>query len=179
MKYIHKYIFKGHDRTVFEVEGHDEIRDHIDGRFLEASEAAWRIFHFSTHGKSPNVVRLEVHLPSHHLVHFDPDEDMEAVMERASNEATKLAGFFKANYNPGEIGKIARQLTYQGVPTEDGMEGEGVGGTKERLRNWEDVFCIAFIRGAVLTANPSHCFKGFHVFRGHLHSRRHPLSYLP
>ena len=116
MKYIHKYIFKGHDRTVFEVEGHDEIRDHIDGRFLGASEAAWRIFHFSTHGESPNVVRLEVHLPGQHLVHFDPDEDTEAVMERASNEATKLAGFFKANRDTGELGEIAHQLTYQEFP---------------------------------------------------------------
>lgn len=116
MKYIHKYIFKGHDRTSLEVEGHDEIREHIDGRFVGASEGAWRIFHFDMHGESPNVVRLEVHLPGQHLVHFDPDDDPEVVMERASNETTKLAGFFKANRDTGKLGEVARQLTYQEFP---------------------------------------------------------------
>lgn len=116
VKYIHKYIFKGNDRTVFEVEGHNEIRDHIDGRFLGVSKAAWRIFHFSSHGESPNVVRLEVHLPGQHLVHFDPDEDSDIVMERAGNETTKLAGFFKANGDTGVLGKTARKLTYQEFP---------------------------------------------------------------
>ena len=125
MKYIHKYIFKGHDRTVFEVEGHDEIRDHINGRFLGASEAAWRIFHFSTHGESPNVVRLEVHLPGQHLVHFDPNEEREVVMERANNETTKLAGFFKANHDTGELGEVARQLTYQEFPQQMVWKGKG------------------------------------------------------
>ena len=116
MKYIHKYIFKGHDRTSLEVEGRDEIREHIDGRFVGASEGAWRIFHFNMHGESPNVVRLEVHLPGQHLVHFDPEDDPDVVMERASNEVTKLTGFFKANRDLGELGGLARQLTYQEFP---------------------------------------------------------------
>jgi hypothetical protein len=81
VKYIHKCIFKGHDCTSLEVEGHDEIREHIDGCFVGASEGAWRIFHFGLHGESPNVVRLEVHLPGQHLVHFDPNDDPKVVME--------------------------------------------------------------------------------------------------
>jgi len=116
VKYIHKYIFKGHDRTSLEVEGHDEIREHIDGRFVGASEGVWRIFHFSMHGESPNIVRLEIHLPGQHLVHFDPDDDPEVVMERASHETTKLTGFFKANRDTGELGEVARELTYQEFP---------------------------------------------------------------
>ena len=98
------------------MEGHDEIREHIDGRFVGASEGAWRIFHFSMHSESPNVVRLEVHLPGQHLVHFDPDDDPEVVMEQAGNEATKLTGFFKANGDTDELGGVARQLTYQEFP---------------------------------------------------------------
>ena len=116
VKYIHKYIFKGHDRTSLEVEGHDEIREHIDGRFLGASEGTWRIFHFNMHSESPNVVRLEVHLPGQHLVHFDPDDDPATVMERASNKTTKLTGFFKVNSDTGRLGEVARQLTYQEFP---------------------------------------------------------------
>ena len=68
------------------------------------------------HSKSPNVVRLEVHLPGQHLVHFDPDDDPEVVMEQASNEKTKLTGFFKANGDTGELGEVACQLTYQEFP---------------------------------------------------------------
>ena len=116
VKYIHKYIFKGHDRTSLEVEGHDEIREHIDGRFLGASEGTWRIFHFNMHGESPNVIRLDLHLPGQHLVHFNPDDNPADVIERASNEMTKLTSFFKANQDPGGLGEVARQLTYQEFP---------------------------------------------------------------
>ena len=125
MKYIHKYIFKGHDRTSLKVEGHDEIREHIDGCFVGASEGVWRIFHFSMHGESPNVVRLDVHLPGQHLVHFDPDDDPEVVTERASKETTKLSGFFKANGDTGELGEVARQLTYQEFPQKLVWKGKG------------------------------------------------------
>lgn len=132
VKYIHKYIFKGHDRTVFEVEGHDEIRDHIDGRFLSASEAAWRIFHFSMHGESPNVVRLAVHLPGQHLVHFEADEDPDDVMERASSEVTSLTAFFKANSNTGKLGEEARKLTYQEFPQKMVWKGKKAWAVRKR-----------------------------------------------
>ena len=95
------------------MESHDEIREHIDGRFIGASEGVWRIFHFDMHNEFPNVVRLEVHLPGHHLVRFNPDEDTAAVMDRASWEETKLSAFFKANRDTGKLGDTARQLTYQ------------------------------------------------------------------
>ena len=98
------------------MESHDEIREHIDGRFIGASEGVWRIFHFDMHNEFPNVVRLEVHLPGHHLVRFNPDEDTAAVMDRASREETKLSAFFKANRDTGKLGDTARQLTYQEFP---------------------------------------------------------------
>ena len=116
MKYIHKYIFKGHDCTLLEVEGHNEICEHINGHFVGASKGPWQIFHFNMHGKSPNVVCLEVHLPGQHLVHFDPDDDPEVVMERVSNETTKLTGFFKANRDTRKLSEVAHQLTYQEFP---------------------------------------------------------------
>ncbi len=30
IKYIHKYIYKGHDRTTLEVQDHDEIKEFLD-----------------------------------------------------------------------------------------------------------------------------------------------------
>ena len=96
-----------------EVESHDEICEHIDGWFIGASKGVWRIFHFDMHNEFPNVVHLEVHLPGHHLVHFNPDEDTAAVMDWASREETKLSTFFKANRDTGKLGDTAHQLTYQ------------------------------------------------------------------
>ena len=65
------------------------------------------------HKESPNVIHLDLHLPGQHLVHFDPDDDPADVMEQASNKTIKLTGFFKANQDPGGLGKVGCQLTYQ------------------------------------------------------------------
>jgi len=47
VKYIHKYIYKGHDRTTMVVEGPvDEIKRYIDARYVSSCEAVWRLFRF-------------------------------------------------------------------------------------------------------------------------------------
>src|SRR5258706_11762544 len=47
-KYIHKYIFKGHDR-ITAVMQQDEIKQYLDARWLGDAESMYRIFHFHTH----------------------------------------------------------------------------------------------------------------------------------
>uniref|UniRef100_A0A0K0F564 ATP-dependent DNA helicase n=1 Tax=Strongyloides venezuelensis TaxID=75913 RepID=A0A0K0F564_STRVS len=44
------------------VDSKDEIKLHIDGRYVEPSEAVWRIMEYSIHYKDWTVVRLKVHL---------------------------------------------------------------------------------------------------------------------
>jgi hypothetical protein len=115
VKYIHKYIYKGGDRTTLELaKSIDEIKQHIDARFIGASEAAWRIFSFRMHAEVPNVVRLQVHLEGGHLVVFDPDQDANEILQRAQNQTTTLTGWFKANSEnlPG-----ARDALYQEFPS--------------------------------------------------------------
>ncbi len=34
IKYIHKYIYKGHDRTILEVQDHDEIKEFLDACYI-------------------------------------------------------------------------------------------------------------------------------------------------
>src|SRR5258706_1454188 len=46
-KYIHKYIFKGHDR-ITAVMQQDEIKQYLDARWLGDAEAMYCIFHFRT-----------------------------------------------------------------------------------------------------------------------------------
>jgi hypothetical protein len=82
VKYLYKYVYKGHDRALVSVrpmeggEGDgeqarvlDEVQAYIDGRYLSASEAAWRLFGFEMHEENPSVVRLAVHLPEEQMVY--------------------------------------------------------------------------------------------------------------
>ena len=59
VKYCFKYIHKGPDRATLQY-NIDEIKTYIDGRYIGAPEAIWRIFHFPIHEQVPPVVRLQV-----------------------------------------------------------------------------------------------------------------------
>ena len=115
-KYVNKYIHKGCDRTTLEIEQRDEIKRYIDARYVSAPEAAWRLFRNEIHHQEPNVVRLQVHLPGQHMVTYDENLAIEEVVARAANEQTMLTEFFRANANEGEVGLLARQVTYQEFP---------------------------------------------------------------
>ena len=115
IKYPFKYIHKGGDRATAEVRT-DEIKLYIDGRYLAPPESCFRILHLKTHEQKPNVVRLQVHLPGQHMVRFNPDEDPQAILERAANEHTMLTEFFEANNVRGPDGDLARRHTYQEFP---------------------------------------------------------------
>ncbi len=76
VKYLFKYVYKGHDRATIEIsrqndnatEGNvvevDEIEKYLDYRYVSRSEAAWRIFKFDMHERFPIVERLQYHLPN-------------------------------------------------------------------------------------------------------------------
>ena len=111
IKYLFKYIYKGHDRATVVIQqpaqdgvqaGNvpreiDEIIDFIDGRYVSASEAAWRIYGFRMHSAYPSVTRLHIHLPGQFMHAFRPDEPIADVLERAALERSSLTAFF--NYN--------------------------------------------------------------------------------
>ncbi|CAF4569288.1 unnamed protein product [Rotaria sp. Silwood2] len=77
IKYLFKYIYKGHDCANIKLqrpvqEGAavaqatlewDEIKAHLDARYVSAPEAARGLFEFPLHDKSHAIIRLAVHLP--------------------------------------------------------------------------------------------------------------------
>ena len=117
IKYIHKYIYKGHDRTTLEVtrEGQqaiNEIKEYIDAHYISAIESCWHIFEFPMHAEKPTVYSLAVHLPDQQWIHYKPDDVLDEIVDRESSKKTTLTVWFEANKNH----EHARQTTYQDFP---------------------------------------------------------------
>jgi Helitron helicase-like domain at N-terminus len=111
VKYIHKYIFKGHDRITVGIQQNDEIKKYLDSRYIGPHEAAWRLFAFSMHSVLPTVERLTVHLPDQQMVYFHADDNAEQVQGQMQQDS-KLTGYFKYNReNPED-----RRLLYADFP---------------------------------------------------------------
>lgn len=114
VKYIYKYIFKGHDSAAIEIIAqtgqmeYNEVRQHLDTRYISAPEAAWRLNEFPMHFKSHSIIRLPVHDENMQSVYFKPGG--EKVAAEKSRE-TKLTAFFKLNQQCPE----ARQYTYNEI----------------------------------------------------------------
>ena len=113
VKYIYKYIHKGHDRAAMELreEGQDEIEEHLNARYVGPAEACWRLFESPLAGKSHNVERLAVHLEDEQAVVFEEGTEAAAAAAAASRDTT-LTAWFKLNAADVE----ARQWTYQEIP---------------------------------------------------------------
>ena len=99
VKYLYKYIYKGHDRANVEIQQqyeHDEIRQYVDARYVAPVEAAYRLYKLPLMGFSHSITRLPVHLPNFQNVFFR-DGEHEQALQRAQNNPSKLKDFFRLN----------------------------------------------------------------------------------
>jgi len=122
VKYIHKYIYKGHDRATVQVGNVDEIQEYIDGRYIGPVEACWHLFEFPMHQELPSVYRLPVHLQNEQQVYFQGNDDLQDVLDRPSANKTRLTEWFKANQ---EYPDTASQHFYQDFPQHFVWEAKG------------------------------------------------------
>ncbi|XP_074359717.1 uncharacterized protein LOC141699785 [Apium graveolens] len=106
LKYLFKYCLKGHDtatmllkkksnksgneQTARSVKNLDEVNNFLDGRYVCASEASWRIFGFDIHHRSPSVERLPINLPGQKYLNFQSSADLENVCNNATSKKSKL-----------------------------------------------------------------------------------------
>jgi hypothetical protein len=108
VKYLYKYVYKGHDRarvTITPVDGQqqqqapanrDECKTYVDGRYVSASEAHWRIMSFDLHEELPSVIRLAVHLEGRQSVMFRGD-NVSSAQNVLARSGTTLTAWFDYN----------------------------------------------------------------------------------
>ncbi len=122
VKYLYKYIYKGHDKAAFTIQSTngvqtaegpvntDEIGEYLAARYVSAIESVWRIFHYPLHGQYPNTVRLQIHTENNHTVTYKEGETMENILTAQSD--TKLMAYFKLN----QTDEKARDLLFHEIP---------------------------------------------------------------
>ncbi|XP_044005888.1 uncharacterized protein LOC122850898 [Aphidius gifuensis] len=121
MKYLYKYIYKGHDLASVVVTDassgtnepiiHDEIKNHIETRYVSPVEACYRIYGREMQHKSHSIIRLPVHLPNQQVVAIaDEGED---TIRTALEKQTMLMDYFTLNQRNPE----ARMYTYGEIPS--------------------------------------------------------------
>ncbi|CAB5210931.1 unnamed protein product [Rhizophagus irregularis] len=86
----------------------------LDARYISASEATWRIFHYRLHNEKPDIIQLSVYLPGQHRVLFQGNERLEDILTRSAEEKTTLTAWFHANTKYPH----ARRLTYAEFPSQ-------------------------------------------------------------
>ncbi|KAI7727414.1 hypothetical protein M8C21_025563, partial [Ambrosia artemisiifolia] len=148
VKYLFKYIYKGHDKQVIQVEPDaenviiDEIRRYQDARYVSPPEAMWRIFSFTLSQIQPTVLTLQLHLPDKQMVTFTEKSNMRNVVKKERNKKTMLTAFFEEN----RLHPEARNHLYKDFPKHYTWS------TKKRC--WKPRARIPQ-KGRIVTANPA------------------------
>ncbi|GBO19511.1 hypothetical protein AVEN_207727-1 [Araneus ventricosus] len=99
VKYLYQYVYKGHDAPSIRFENentldHDEILYFLDGRYVSAPEAMWRLNEFNLSEKSHTVVRLAVHLSDQQAIVYQDGQE-----EEADTRQTTLTAWFEQKKN--------------------------------------------------------------------------------
>ncbi|XP_052889466.1 uncharacterized protein LOC128297803 [Anopheles moucheti] len=110
VKYLYKYVYKGHDRLSVSIAENDEIQQYIDARYLSPTDSCWRIMRFELQAKTHTVVTLPVHLQNQQYVYFRESETVPAALNRGNH--SMLTRFFQLAAND----HFAKTLLYHDVP---------------------------------------------------------------
>nr|XP_029145225.1 uncharacterized protein LOC112718243 [Arachis hypogaea] len=124
IKYLFKYVNKGHDRVTASfyksaadkenMDDYDEVSMYYDCRYISPCEAAWRIFGYNIHYRDPSVVRLGFHLPDEQNLIFKDNEKLDDVIREASVKESMFLGWLLLNCVRGPT-------CYEDIRTIDGV----------------------------------------------------------
>ncbi|PWZ05548.1 ATP-dependent DNA helicase PIF1 [Zea mays] len=119
VKYLFKYIYKGHDRVSIVMrdaskadDDVEEIKQYRDARWVTPPEALWRIYGFELSQISPPVMQLQLHLPNMHMVAFHERQMVERVVNCPGVDRSMLTSYFEAN----RLHEEARGILYRDFP---------------------------------------------------------------
>ncbi|XP_058790182.1 uncharacterized protein LOC131663668 [Phymastichus coffea] len=120
VKYLYKYIYKGHDAAtvvIGQAENgatieHDECRNFIETRYVGPVKACYRILSKTLQDKSHRVIRLPIHLPNEQSVIITQNEDEASLINCLNNSSSMLLDYFTLN----ATNETARQYYYPEIP---------------------------------------------------------------
>ncbi|XP_027156957.1 uncharacterized protein LOC113758203 [Coffea eugenioides] len=103
VKYIYKYIYKGHDRVMYQLTAEqanqiiDEIKNFQSTRWVCAPEPIWRIYAFDLSVINPSVILLHLHLENYQSMYFDENRPLTDIITDDRLSRTMLIEFFAMN----------------------------------------------------------------------------------
>ncbi|XP_027072018.2 uncharacterized protein [Coffea arabica] len=112
VKYLYKYVYKGHDRVSFHIHSEndpetiDEIHEFQSARWVSAAEAMWRIYRFPLNEMTPSVYTLQLHLPGEQVVSFHKNTDLSDLVDSSDFAKTMLTEFFAMNRRSKQARKL-------------------------------------------------------------------------
>lgn len=150
VKYLFKYIYKGHDRACVSITDNtneveiDEIKQYRDARWVTPPEALWRIYGFELRKMHPPVLQLQLHLPNMHMVSYHSMEKIQNVIDREGTERSMLTAYFEEN----SLYEKARGILYREFPEHYTWQSQGKF-WKQRKR------VTVFQVGRIVSAHPA------------------------
>ena len=127
IKYLYKYVFKGHDAAVIQLErtidnqkviAYDEIAQYIEGRYLGPVEAEWRVNEYPIQERSHSVIQLPIHDEYNREVVAPANANKEE-LQRALTKESKLIATMKLkqeNQLHALMNTYPRDLLYVEIP---------------------------------------------------------------
>ncbi|XP_049354827.1 uncharacterized protein LOC125819439 [Solanum verrucosum] len=118
IKYLYKYIYKGHDKCAVYIESDegekfiDEIRSFQDARWVSPPEAMWRIYEFTLSEMQPAVINLQLHLPGKQAVYYWKKQNLQNIAGSQFVQQTMLTEYFRMCLNDTD----ARNYLYREFP---------------------------------------------------------------
>ncbi len=116
IKYLYKYVYKGPDHATVVVrrradtpsqennaqvviangewQNCNEIKTYLEGRYVFAFEASWRLFSFKMHDGTPSVTCLVMHEPGMHTVVYNDNANIFETVNNEQNQKTTLTEYF-------------------------------------------------------------------------------------
>ncbi|KAL5542376.1 hypothetical protein UlMin_010086 [Ulmus minor] len=148
VKYLYKYIYKGHDRISFHINSNnsekdiDEIQNCQSARWISPPEAIWRISSFILNENYPSVYTLQLHLENQQLITFKKTDKLDRIINNDFASRSMLTKYFNMN----KTNEKAKSLLYNQFP-------------EHFVWNQRDKFWMprkkGHVIGRIVTTNPS------------------------